>query len=107
MAEISIQSTNTVPVHRLYLGSHSGAAWKPLYRDAVISEAVNHFGNFTIGDVEGYWDGRSIPTLVLCIGTTDTARVKLLADVIGRITRQKEVGLEVNGQYQALKTNPN
>ena len=106
MTKISIQSSNTVPVHCLYVGSRAGDDWEQSDRDAVISEAANRFGNFTIGDVEGYWHGRSIPTIALRIGTADTARVKLLANVIGRITKQKEVGLELNGRYQALKINP-
>ena len=105
MSEAFSQLAHVVPVHCLYLGSRDGDPWDREDRNAVIREAAGFFESFTINEADGYYEGRPVPTLILRIGTDNTDRVTRLADVLGRITQQREIGLEVNGFYGIVAIN--
>ena len=92
-----------MPVHGLFIGSRNGDAWSPEERDAVFTETSRLFKSFTIMDAMGCFMGRPVPTLMVRVGSNDVQRVRELAHVLGRLTKQKEVGLETMGRYHSVR----
>ena len=91
-----------IPVHSLFIGSRNGDAWSPEERDAVFTETSRLFKSFTIMDAMGCYMGRPVPTLMIRVGSNDVQRVRELAHVLGRLTKQKEVGLETMGRFHSI-----
>jgi len=54
-------------------------------------------------DAMGCYMGRPVPTLMIRVGSNDVHRIRELAHVLGRLTKQKEVGLETMGRFQSIK----
>ena len=92
-----------MPVHGLFIGSRNGDAWSPEKRDAVFTETSRLFKSFTIMDAMGCYMGRPVPTLMIRVGSNDVHRIRELAHVLGRLTKQKEVGLETMGRFQSIR----
>ena len=90
-------------VHGLFIGSRNGDAWSPEDRDAVFTETSRLFKSFTIMDAMGCYMGRPVPTLMIRVGSDDVHRVRELAHVLGRLTKQKEVGLETMGRFHSIR----
>ena len=90
-------------VHCLFIGSGNGDAWAPEERDAVFTVTSRLFKSFTIMDAMGCYMERPVPTLMIRVGSNDVQRVRELAHVLGRLTKQKEVGLETMGRFQSIK----
>ena len=85
-------------VHGLFIGSRNGDAWSTEDRDAVFTETSRLFNSFTIMDAMGCYIGRPVrpddPW-----GSNDVQRCAALAHVLGRLIKQKEVGLETMGRF--------
>ena len=92
-----------MPVHGLFIGSRNGDAWSPEKRDAVFTETSRLLKSFTIMDAMGCYMGRPVPTLMIRVGSNDVHRIRELAHVLGRLTKQKEVGLETMGRFQSIR----
>ena len=92
-----------MPVHGLFIGSRNGDAWSPEERDAVFTETSRLFNSFTIIDALSCYMGRPFPTQMVRAGSGDMHRIRELAHVLGRLTKQKEVGLETMGRFQSIK----
>ena len=92
-----------MPVHGLFIGSRNGDAWSPEKRDAVFTQTSRLFNSFTIMDAMGCYMGRPVPTLMVSVGSNDVRRIRYLAHVLGRLTKQKEVGLETMGRFQSIR----
>jgi len=60
------------------------------------------FDCFTIVDADGYFKGRSVATLIIKIGTDDTASVVTLGLGLGRLLDQEAIGLETAGTYRSI-----
>ena len=103
MTENSFVDDVGLAVHGLFIGSRNGAAWSSEERDAVFTETSRLFNSFTIMDVMGCYMGRPVPTLMVRVGSNDVQRVRKLAHVLGRLTEQKEVGLETMGQFHSVR----
>ena len=91
-----------MPVHGLFIGSRNGDAWSPEECDAVFTETSRLFKSFTIMDAMGCYIGRPVPTLMIRVGSNDVHKVRELAHVLGRLTKQKEVGLETMGRFHSV-----
>ena len=92
-----------MPVHGLFIGSRNGDAWSAEERDAVFTETSRLFKSFTIMDALGCYMGRPVPTLMVRVGSNDVHRIRELAHVLGRLTKQKEVGLETMGRFHSIR----
>ncbi len=103
MTENSFVDDVGLAVHGLFIGSRNGAAWSSEERDAVFTETSRLFHSFTIMDVMGCYMGRPVPTLMVRVGSNDVQRVRKLAHVLGRLTEQKEVGLETMGRFHSVR----
>ncbi len=104
MSEPSYEADLSVSLHGLYIGSRDGHAFSPTDRDAVMDDTATTFPGFTVHEADGFYEGRSVATLVLQIATADTASVVRLAETVGRKLDQREVGLELNGLYRTITT---
>ena len=91
-----------MPVHGLFIGSRNGDALSPEERDEVFTETSRLFKSFTIMDAMGCYIGRPVPTLMIRVGSNDVRRIRYLAHVLGRLTKQKEVGLETMGRFDSI-----
>ena len=103
MTENSLVDDNGLAVHGLFIGSRNGSAWSSEERDAVFTETSRLFNSFTIMDAMGFYMGRPVPTLIVLVGSNDVQRARELAHVLGRLTKQKEVGLETTGRFQSIR----
>ena len=93
---------NELPVHSLYVGSRDGHAFPEADRQAVTEAASACFDCFTVIDADGYFKGRSVSTLVIKIGTDDTALVEAMAHELGQLLDQDAIGLETAGTYRSI-----
>ena len=91
-----------MPVHGLFIGSRNGHPWSSEEREAVFTEKSRLFKSFTIMDAMGCYMGRPVPTLMIRVGSNDVHRIRELAHVLGRLTEQKEVGLETMGRFHSV-----
>ena len=89
-------------VHSLYVGSRDGNAFPDADRKAVIDAASAAFDCFTVVDADGYFKGRSVATMVIKIGTDDTASVEMLGLELGHLLDQEAIGLETAGTYRSI-----
>lgn len=87
------------PAITLYVGSRDGEAFSEDDREAVTQCVSESFGSFTIVDGIGFFEGRPVATLVIKIATDDVATVVDLAIRLGRLLRQRFIGLERNGRF--------
>ena len=94
--------TDPVSVHSLYVGSRDGNAFPNADRKAVTEAASACFDCFTVIDADGYFKGRSVSTLVIKIGTDDTALVEALGFELGQLLDQEAIGLETVGTYRSI-----
>jgi hypothetical protein len=92
----------TLLVHVLYVGSRDGNAFPDADRKAVIDAASASFSCFTVVDVDGYFKGRSVATLIIKIATNDTASLEMLGCDLGRLLGQEAIGLETAGTYRSI-----
>jgi hypothetical protein len=53
-------------------------------------------------DADGYYQGRSVATLIIKIATDDDTSVERLARSIGECLNQKAVGLETARYYKSI-----
>ena len=91
-----------LPVHSLYVGSRDGNAVPDADRQAVIDAASASFDCFTVIEADGYFKGRSVATLIIKIGTVDSASVEALGNELGQLLDQKAIGLERAGTYRSI-----
>ena len=91
-----------LPVHSLYVGSRDGQAFPDADRQAVTDTVSALFDCFTVIDADGYYKGRSVSTLVIKIGTDDTALVEAMAHELGQLLDQDAIGLETAGYYKSI-----
>ena len=94
--------SNGLPVHSLYVGSRDGWAFPDADRQAVIEATADAFDCFTAMDVDGYFQGRSVATMVIKLGTDDTEAVTSLARRLGALLAQKSVGHETGGRFYSI-----
>ncbi len=90
------------PVHSLYVGSRDGQPFPDADRQTVTAFVAASFDCFTVIDAEGYFQGRSVATLVIKIATDDDASVEALGHDLGQLLEQQAVGLETAGYYKSI-----
>ncbi len=91
-----------LPVHSLYVGSRDGNAFPDAVRQAVIEATSSVFDCFTVMDADGYFQGRSVASLVIKVATEKGALVEELGRRLGDILGQEAVGLETGGRYKSI-----
>ena len=57
-----------LPVHSLFVGSRNGAPFPDADLQAVIEATTAAFSSFTVMDADGYFQGRSVATIVIKLG---------------------------------------
>jgi hypothetical protein len=68
-----------------------------------VTDAVSSsFDCFTVIDADGYFEGRSVATMVIKIATDEIASVEELGFRLGRLLGQQDVGLETAGHYHSI-----
>jgi len=100
--EVQLTEDVRLPVHSLYVGSRDGKAFPHVDRRAVTEAVSASFDCFTVVDADGYFNGRSVATLVIKIGTDDTALVEAMAHELGQLLDQEAIGLETAGYYKSI-----
>ena len=90
----SHEHRDELPVHSLYVGSRDGKVFTDADRQAVTAAVAASFDFFTVVDADGYFQGRSVATLIIKIATNDGASVEALGHDLGRLLDQQVVGLE-------------
>ena len=60
------------------------------------------FDCFAVVDADGYFKGRSVATMIIKIGTDDTASVEMLGRELGQLLDQEAIGLETAGTYRSI-----
>ena len=68
----------------------------------MIDAASASFDCFTVVDADGYFKGRSVATMIIKIGTDDTASVEMLGRELGQLLDQEAIGLETAGTYRSI-----
>jgi hypothetical protein len=91
-----------LPVHALFVGSRDGKAFSDADRKAVIETTAAVFSCFTLLDADGYFQGRSVATMVIKLGTDDTEAVISLAQRLGALLAQQSVGHETGGRFHSI-----
>jgi hypothetical protein len=91
-----------LPVHSLFVGSRDGRAFPDADRQAVIDATAAVFDGFTVMDADGYFQGRSVATMVIKLGTDDIAAVISLARRLGALLVQQSVGHETGGRFHSI-----
>ena len=69
----------------------------------MIDAASASFDCFAVVDANGYFKGRSVATMIIKIGTDDTA-VEALGHMLGQLLDQEVIGLETAGTYRSIST---
>jgi hypothetical protein len=96
------ETTGGLPVHALFVGSRDGKAFPDADRQAVIEATTAAFSSFTVMDADGYFQGRSVATIVIKLGTEDTEAVISLARRLGTLLAQQSVGHETGGRFYSI-----
>ena len=91
-----------LPVHSLFVGSRDGEAFPDADRQAVIEATTAAFSSFTVMDANGYFQGRSVATMVIKLGTGDTGAVISLARRLGTLLAQQFIGHETGGRFHSI-----
>ena len=68
----------------------------------MIDAASASFDCFTVIDADGYFKGRNVATMIIKIGTDDTASVEMLGRELGQLLGQQAIGLEAAGYYKSI-----
>ena len=92
------------PVHSLYVGSRDGSTFTEADRQIVNDTAAESFDYFTVVDADGFFQGRSVATLIIKVATDDEASVEALGQVLGQLLDQEAVGMETVGVYRTIST---
>jgi len=53
-------------------------------------------------DADGYFQGRSVATMVIKLGTDDTEAVISLARQLGTLLAQQSIGHETGGRFHSI-----
>jgi hypothetical protein len=94
--------TTALPVHSLYVGSRDGYTFPDDDRLAVTDAVTSSFDCFTVVDASGYFQGRSVATLIIKIGTEDSSAIEILGHELGQLLDQEAIGLEAAGTYRSI-----
>ena len=94
--------TTALPVHSLYVGSRDGHAFTDADRIAVTDAVSSSFDCFTVVDASGYFQGRSVATLIIKIGIEDSSAIEALGLELGQLLDQEAIGLEADGTYRSI-----
>jgi hypothetical protein len=94
--------TEPSPIHSLYVGSRDGHAFPDADRIAVTDAVSSSFDCFTVVDASGYFQGSSVATLIIKIGTEDSVAIEALGHELGQLLDQKAIGLEEAGTYRSI-----
>ena len=94
--------TTALPVHSLYVGSRDGHTFPDDDRLAVTDAVSSSFDCFTVVDASGYFQGRSVATLIIKIGTEDSSAIEALGHELGQLLDQEAIGLEADGTYRTI-----
>ncbi|MDE0946854.1 MAG: hypothetical protein OSA39_08425, partial [Sphingobium sp.] len=85
-----------------FVGSRDGKAFPDGDRQAVIEATAAAFDGFTVMDADGYFQGRSVATMVIKLGTDDTEAVISLARRLGTLLAQQSIGHETGGRFHSI-----
>ena len=96
------EQSNGFPVHSLFVGSRDGRTFPDADRQAVIKATTAAFSCFTVIDADGYFQGRSVATMVIKLGTEDTEAVIKLVRRLGALLAQRSVGHETGGRFYSI-----
>ena len=86
----------------MYVGSSDGRAFPDVDRQAVTEAASACFDCFTVIDADGYFKGCSVATLIIKIGTEDSASIEALGHELSQLLDQEAIGLETAGTYRPI-----
>ena len=68
-----------------------------------MTDAVSaSFDCFTVIDAYGYFKGRAVATMIIKIGTEDSASVEALGHELGQLLDQEAIGLETAETYRPI-----
>ena len=95
-------TSTALPIHSLYVGSRDGNAFPDADRLAVTDAVSSSFDCFTVVDANGYFNGRSVATLIIKIGTEDSSAIEALGHELGHLLNQEAIGLETAGIYRSI-----
>jgi hypothetical protein len=96
------EQSSGLPVHSLFVGSRDGKTFPEADRQAVIEATSAAFDGFTVMDADGYFQGRSVATIIIKLGTDDIEAVISLARRLGTLLAQKSVGHETGGRFHSI-----
>ena len=96
------ETVNGLQIHSLFVGSRDGRSFPDADRQAVIEAATADFSSFTVMDADGYFQGRSVATMVIKLGTEDTEAVISLARRLGSLLAQQSIGHETGGRFYSI-----
>ena len=96
------EQSNGLPVHSLFVGSRDGREFPDADRRFVIEATAEAFDGFTVMDADGYFQGRSVATMVIKLGTDDTEAVISLARRLGTLLAQQSIGHETGGRFHSI-----
>jgi hypothetical protein len=99
---MSENSNKGLPVYSMYVGSRDGQAFTDVDRQAVIDAVGIIFECFTVINADGYFQGRSVATLIIKIATNDGASVEELTHSLGNAMDQRVVGIETAENYRSI-----
>lgn len=98
--------SGSLPFYALYIGSRGGAEFDGTNRDEVFDLVSARFPSFSAFDAHGFYKGARLPTLVVHIATKDRHSISELCQELGRLLRQRWIGVSDGGTYRSIEILP-
>ena len=86
----------------LYLGNRNGQDFSKIDREKAFEIVCSRFPSFTVLSGEGYYKGKSLPTLIFQIATKDRYALEQLCDELCLQFDQKWIGVAEIGTYRSV-----
>lgn len=93
---------STRPVCRIYLCNRARGPWTEDLQEEVFAVVGAQFPSFTVQEAIGFFEGKSMPTLVIIIASSDLDPVFRVAEQLRTLMDQRGVGVEHGGLYVRL-----
>jgi hypothetical protein len=90
------------PICRIYLCNRERGPWTDDLREEAFAVVRARFPSFTVQEAMGFFEGKSMPTLVIIIASSDLDPVFRVADELRTLMDQRGVGVEHGGLYLRL-----
>lgn len=107
MTEFTANGSEADPVvigklHQLFLCNLGDAEWDNTARSRLCEILGERFESFTLQDAAGYFRSKLAQTVIITVGTDDTASVIAVGHKLRCEFDQEGVGLAFDGFYQRL-----